>query len=326
MEKQKLVGLSVGVLRDGRVVYLQGYGLADRENKVRVTPKTVFNWASNSKPLAAVLAMQLVETKLLDLDADVRKYVPEFPRKDSVVTVRHLLCHQSGIPHYANGKVVPTERTSATRLPFLDPVLALDRFNRSPLLFTPGDKVSYSSYAYILLSAVVQRAGKEPFADQVNARIARPLKMASLQLDLETAGQPNWAAGYVRGKDGAFAVAKEDAHYWKHGAGGYKSDVGDFARWAEGLINHKLVSPAAEKAMWTRQPLKGGEATTWGLGFTVDESGGFRVSHNGGQGEVSTRMVLYPRDRHGVVAMSNCSGSVNIGAVTTAVYTALRGK
>ena len=155
MERQKLVGVAVGVIREGEIVYLQGYGLADRELGVKVTQQTVFNWASNSKPLAAVLAMQLVEAKKLDLEADVRQYVPEFPAKGQTITTRHLLCHQSGIPHYSNGLIVPTPGRYRTRLPFLDPLLALDHFRASPLLFKPGEKDSYSSYAYILLSAVV---------------------------------------------------------------------------------------------------------------------------------------------------------------------------
>src|SRR5690606_10775158 len=102
MERQELVGVAVGVIQGGKVVYLQGYGLADREKQTPVTTKSVFNWASNSKPFAAVLAMQLAEKKKLDLDADVRDYVPEFPDKRARITARHLLDHQSGIPHYGN--------------------------------------------------------------------------------------------------------------------------------------------------------------------------------------------------------------------------------
>ena len=325
LKRQAVVGAAVGVIRDGEVVYLKGYGQADRERKAPVTPQTVFNWASNSKPLAAVAAMQLVEKKLLDLDADVRKYVPEFPDPGAVITVRHLLCHQSGIPHYSNGTVVPTSRRYPTARPFMDPVAALDRFNKSPLLFKPGEKVSYSSYAYILLSAVVQRAGKEPFAAQVEARIARPLGMKTLQLDVEAGNNRQWASGYAKKAEGQAVLAKEDAHYWKHGAGGYKSDVRDFARWAQALINRRLVSASTEQLMWAPQALASGEMTKWGLGFTVEEQGGLKVSHNGKQDEVTTRLVVYPKARHGVVVMCNC-GFADVGAISTAVYKALNQK
>jgi CubicO group peptidase (beta-lactamase class C family) len=325
MTKQQAVGVAIGVIQDGRVVYLKGYGLADRENKTPVTTDTVFNWASNSKPLTAVAVMRLVEKKQLDLDADVRKYVPEFPDKDAVITVRHLLCHQSGLPHYSNGKVVPTRRTYKTDQPFLDPVNALDRFNLSPLLFKPGEKADYSSYAYLLLSAAVQKAGKEPFDRQIQEYVAKPLGLKSLQLDVEFKSQPNWAAGYVKDKQDKVVPAGEEAHYWIHGGGAYKSSVQDFARWAQALVNHELVSKESEKQMWTPQKTADGKATKWGLGFEVDDQGGLRVSHNGSHREVATRMVLYPRARDGVVVMCNCQFA-SPGAFTTAVLAALRGK
>jgi len=94
--------------------------------------------------------MQLIEKKKLNLDTDVRKCVPEFPETGHVITTRHLLCHQSEIPHYANGKIVPTVRKYDEADPFSQPVLALDKFNQSPLIFSPGKKVDYSPYAYIL--------------------------------------------------------------------------------------------------------------------------------------------------------------------------------
>jgi serine beta-lactamase-like protein LACTB, mitochondrial len=325
IKRQGYVGAALGVIRDGEVVYLKGYGLADREKKVPVTTDTVFNWASNSKPLAAVAAVQLSEKKLLDLDADVRQYVPEFPEKSAVITTRHLLTHQSGIPHYANGKVVPTAKKYAAADPFRDPVLALDKFSGSPLLFKPSEKTSYSTYAYILLSSVVQRAGKEAFNDQIDRRIAKPLGLKSLQLDFETRDQAHWAAAYVKGPAGAVVPAKDEANYWKHGGGGYKSNVADFARWAAGLIGRKLMSEKTEALMWTPVSLAGGEKTKWGLGFTVEDQGGLKVSHNGRQPETSTRLVLYPRARHGLVFMTNC-GFGDVGAVTTAVYKALDGK
>jgi CubicO group peptidase (beta-lactamase class C family) len=322
MTRQQVVGVAVGIIRDGQVVYLKGYGQADREQRTPVTTETVFNWASNSKPLAAVAAMQLVDKQWLDLEADVRKYVPEFPSQDIGITSRHLLAHQSGIPHYGNGLVIPTIRGDSTDKPFMDPVLALDRFNRSPLLFKPGEKASYSSYAYILLSAVVQRAGKDSFGSQVQERIAKPLAMTTLQLDVESQNQTGWAAGYMKNRFGQVIRAPEEANDWKHGAGGFKSNIGDFARWAEALINRRLVSEEAERHMWTPQKTATGDVTQWGLGFIVEDQGGLKVSHNGIQPEAASRLVIYPKARHGVVVLSN-SGFANIGAFSTAVYSAL---
>ncbi len=324
VDKQQIVGVAIGVVRDGEIAYLKGYGLADREAKSPVTVDSVFNWASNSKPLAAVLAMQLVEAKTLDLDADVRKLVPEFPDKGAKITTRHLLCHQSGLPHYTNGKIVPTERTYV-EYPYADPIHSLDKFNQSALLYRPGAKVDYSSYAYILLSAVIQRAGKEPFHEQMIKRIARPLKLDSLERDVATNGQKHWTKGYHKSVKGDVVLAPEEANDWKHGAGGYKSNIADFARWAKGLLDRKLVSAQTEATMWERQKTADGQLTTWGLGFTVDEQGGLRVGHNGSQTEATSRMVLYPKSKQAVVVLTNCRHA-NPTAISTAIFAALKEK
>lgn len=320
MDKQGLVGVAVGVLQQGEIVYVQGYGLADREKQERVTTKSVFNWASNSKPLCAVAAMQLVEKDRLNLDVDVRRYVPEFPKKEHVITMRQLLCHQSGIPHY--GKVIPTKRDYTVRQPFFDPVFALDVFNQTPLSYQPGEKYVYSSYAYILASAVIQRAGKEPFDRQIKERIAKPLGMKSLQYDIDVVGAEHWTAGYTKAA-GQVVRAKEEAHYWKHGAGGYKSNIIDFAKWAQALLNHRLVSPAIEKQMWTRQKTSDGKLTEYGLGFGIDDQNGLKVSHGGKQDEATTRLVIYPEKNHGIVVMTNC-GYGDPAAISTAIYQALK--
>lgn len=329
MQRQEVVGVAIGVLRGGRIAYLQGYGLADRETQRPVTTRTVFNWASNSKPLVAVAAMQLVEAGGLDLDADVRRYVPEFPAKSrGVVTTRHLLCHQSGLPHYSNGEVVPIDPIDPGVSPCDSAVAAISRFAASPLIFAPGERVDYSSHAYVLLSAVVARAGQAPVREQIEQRITGPLGMDSWTTDVAYAGQADWATGYRRSRGGEVRQAEEYAHCWKHGAGGYKSSVADFAKWAAALLRGGLVEPSTRDAMWTIQPLASGEPTKWGLGFTLNADRRLKVSHNGSQPETRTRMVLYPQAAggtpgHGVVVMCNCEYA-NPGRFSTAVYTALR--
>lgn len=163
IERQQIVGASVGIVIDGKIAFVRGFGLADREKEKPATSKTIYNWASNSKPVMAIAAMQLVEAGKLDLDADIRTYVSEFPEKDGVVTTRFLMCHQSGIPHYTNGRIVPlNSSTPDDPLAELDPVVALGRFGGSPLLYKPGEGFSYSSYAYVLLSAVVSERENNP--------------------------------------------------------------------------------------------------------------------------------------------------------------------
>jgi CubicO group peptidase (beta-lactamase class C family) len=330
MRRQQLIGVAVGIIRHGEVVLTKGYGLADREQKIPVTTETVFNWASNSKPLAAVAAMQLVQKKKLDLDADVRRYVPEFSPNGPRITVRQLLCHQSGLPHWNNGRVVPSPDLDAKALASIDPLMSVRRFSQTPLLFEPGARMSYSSYGYILLSAVIERAGGASFYTQIEKRIARPLGLESLQLDTAET-QPNWAAGYTRTKDRAAGQsetapihrAPEYAHAWKAGAGCYKSNIGDFAKWAAALLNGRLVSKSIERQMWTRQKTTSGTTssgttssgttssgtlTDAGLGFFIGRwAGSPTIFHSGEQPETTSHLILFPKPKNGIVLLCNCS-------------------
>lgn len=321
--KNGVVGLAIGIIRQGRVVYTQGYGFADRESKSRVQPaKTMFRWASVSKPVTAIAAMQLVQSGKLNLDADVRTYVPEFPKKGHEITTRQLLCHQSGIVHYSNGRVIRTKRRYKSRYPFRNVVTALDRFKDSPLVNRPGEKVSYSSHAYILLSAVVERAGRQPFAEQVSQRIVKPLGLKTLQPDYQWKKIPNRAVGYRKFGNKIVRSTNTDVS-WKLGGGGFISTVDDLAGFASGLINRKLVNAKTEKMIWTPQKTADGAATAWGLGFGLSPQNGLKVHHSGSQEKTKTRMVTYPRARHGVVMMTN-SEWVDPGTVTTLVYRAMR--
>ena len=324
MESQQIVGASVGVIRNGRVVFTRGYGLADREKKINFSEKTVVNWASNSKPVVAVAAMQLVEQGKLSLEDRIKKHLPELPVSCDEITVRQILCHQSGYPHYSNGKIAPLKMPIESGADGNDPLFSIKRFAGAPLIYKPREQYSYSSYAFVLLSAVIQRAGKERLSDQIKNRITQPLDMGSFQLDAELDMQLNWAVGYKKNFVGAVARVPEYAHDWKHGAGGYKSSIVDFAKWAEGLINRKLCSEASEKAMWKSQKTSNGKSTDAGLGFFITtQNGTLKVSHGGSHSEARSRMVLYPKAKHGIVVLCNC-GHADPAKISTAIYRVLK--
>ena len=322
MREQNIVGAAIGIIRNSEIVYTQGYGFANLEAQAPVTDNTVFNWASNSKPVMAVAALQLVERGQLDIDQSITAYLPDLPEHLQPVTTRHLLCHQSGIPHYSNGRIVRSgERVDP--LDEIDPLNSLHRFIKSPLIFEPGARTEYSSYAYVLLSAVVQAAGKQPIERQLLTRIGRPLRLSSFQLDMPSGNQRNWTTAY-KVTDGTPKEVKDYAHFWKHGAGGYKSNVKDFARFALALMQGELLSGETSAAMWTPQVRSDGSPSGYGLGVAVSGRGkDLKVSHNGSQDETRTRMVVYPPQRHGVVVMCNTQGC-DPNRISTAVYSAMR--
>ena len=327
--EQALVGAALGIIVDGEIAYLKGYGLEDREKKIPVTRKTLFRWASISKCLTSVAAMQLYERNLLDLQEDVRSYTPEFPDKQALITSRDLLCHQGGIVHYTNGKLIRTERDYDTPHPFENVILALNTFRESPLVNQPGEKFSYTTHGFILLSAVIERAGKEKFASQVQTRISRPLGMTTLQPDYQWKEIPHRAVGY-RKRLGKVVRSTSTDVSWKLGGGGFISNIDDLAIFARGLINGKLVRPETEKLMWTPQKLKNSKPTTYGYGFNINGTGKeLQVAHSGGQEKTRTRMVLFPGKKLGVVVMSNsehCNSKNLANAVIRTLAKALEKK
>lgn len=324
MKEQQIVGMAIGIIRDSRIAYVKGYGFADLETQTPATDWTIYNWASNSKPVIAVAAMQLVQNEQLILDEPIGTYLSELPDHLKPVTTRQLLCHQSGIPHYRNGKVIPSG-TKVNSSEEIDPAKSLHRFINSPLIFDPGSRTDYSSYAYVLLSTVVQAAGQQPVNHQLLERIGKPVGFQSFQLDMPFDNQPNWTTAYFI-RRGSPQKVGDNAHFWKHGAGGYKSNVQDFARFALALMKQDLIDAETTKIMWTPQPLKNGDVSNYGLGVAINGSGqNLKVSHNGSQDETRTRMVIYPEQKHGIVIMCNTQG-VNPGKITTAIYAAINSK
>jgi CubicO group peptidase (beta-lactamase class C family) len=324
VESQNLVGVAVALIKDGTIVYVKGYGFADVKNDIPVSEKTMFRWASISKPLAAVAAMQLWEQGKFNLESDVRGLVPEFPKKQYTITPRQLLCHQSGIVHYRNGRVIYTDGDYDTPHPYEDMILALDTFKKSPLLFKPGKKFSYSTHGYILLGAAVKRAGKQKFADQVHDRIAKPLGMKTLQPDYQWKNIPHRSKGYTYNMWYIIDESGDTDVSWKLPGGGFISTVEDLGLFACGLMNGDLVKFNTERKMWEQQKTANGKLTDYALGFNVVKTKwGLNVSHGGSQEKAKTRMSFYPDKRIGVVIMCN-THHAKVGLISSGLFNLLR--
>ena len=325
MERQQIVGFAVGIIQENQITHLKGYGWEDREKRIPVTRKTMFRWASISKSLTALAAMQLWEKGHLQLDADVRRYVPEFPNKGHKITPRQLLSHQGGIVHYTNGPVIVTVRQYKQPNPFESVLLALDTFKESPLVNLPGEKYSYTTHGFILLSTAVERAGKEKFAHQIRDRIVKHLRMETLQPDYQWDEIPNRTIGYRKRQEKIVVSSNTDVS-WKLAGGGYISNIDDLTKLGEGLLNGKLVKPETLKLMWTPRKTSTGEQTSYGLGFrqwnyvdgklqrTLTKSGESNLKdkmtlrlmgHSGSQQKTKTLLVLEPSKKFGMALMAN---------------------
>jgi CubicO group peptidase (beta-lactamase class C family) len=308
MRKQNLVGLSVALFRKGTMVYLKGFGFADRKHKIPADGRTKYRWASISKPITAIAAMQLVEQKKLDLDEEIRSYVPEFPKKPWPISMRLLLAHQGGIVHYRNGKVIRSKRVYPESHPFTNLVQALDTFKESPLIAEPGTKYSYSTHGFILAGAVIRKAGGKPYWEQVRSRIKTPLGMSSFEPDYQWKNIEGRAVGYRRmGKKGVPFHSSNTDVSWKLPGGGFLSNVEDLARFGAAWGSPALLKKESWKTLWTPVPLKNGKKPSYGLGFALSRfAGKILVEHAGAQEKARTWLAALPGERTGVAIMSNC--------------------
>lgn len=310
LEGQRLVALSIAVADDGVIILEEHLGFQDREAGIPAGPDTMYRWASISKPVTAVAALQLVEAGKLDLDADVRTLVPEFPEKPWPITPRQLLCHQGGIVHYTNGEVIKLPRPAAPENPYKDVILALGTFKESPLVCEPGTKYSYTTHGYMLLGAAVERAGGEPFWDQVRRRIAEPAGMTTFQPDYQWEKIEHRAVGYKKRKDAEATRSTDTDVSWKLAGGGFISTAGDLARFSIALMDHSLIKPETFTQMRTRQRIASGEQTNYGLGLSIGAFAGRPIAaHSGSQEKAATYLLMFPEERLGIAIMCNTEGA-----------------
>lgn len=297
MQRDQVPGLSCVVGVGDTMPFRRGFGFADVENEVPATARTVYRLASISKPVTAVLAMQLAERGQLDLDADVSTLVPAWPKKPWPVTTRQLLAHLGGVRHYGGEAESTFHYTTQTE--------ALPRFAADPLLHAPGTAYHYSTYGFNLVAAVVEARAGQPFAAVVKERIAGPCQATTLQDDDVRRLIRGRAQGYVR-EDGQLRNSALMDGSYKLGGGGLCSSAEDLVRFAQALVDGRLVAPATLATMWTRQRTTDGKEIEYGLGFRVATDGGRQVvTHSGAQSRVSTMLYLLPEARVVVVVLCN---------------------
>ncbi len=306
MDRQLGVGVSIAVILDGKIADVRHFGWEDVDDRTPVTEKTMFRWASIAKPLTAVAAMQLVEEGKLDLQTDVRQYVPEFPEKKYTVTAEGLLTHTAGMVHYSNGQVIATERDYEVEHPWADRILSLDKFKESPLIAEPGLRYSYSSHGYVLLGAVIERAGGSKFLEQIEARVFEPLSMSSVQPDYEWVEIKHRASGYRGSRIGVASHDTNEDVSWKLPAGGWTSTAHDLARFTAGLLSNDLIRPESKASMFAERTLTDGRGTGYGYGIGVLDLNGRKVfAHSGKQSAAASYLLICPSENIGVVVMSN---------------------
>jgi CubicO group peptidase (beta-lactamase class C family) len=302
MSRQTIPGVSVAVGYGGQTLWSEGLGMADLENLVPMTRQTEIRLGSISKTITAIAVLQLYERGRIELDAPIQQYLPSFPRKPWPITIRQLLCHQSGIRHYRDNEASSTRHYTNR----IDP---LKIFEDDPLLFEPGTKYSYTTYGYNLLGAAVEAAARMPFPDYVRTNIFRPAGMEHITVDDSYAIIPHRARGYTLLAGMLQNCGLADTSN-KIPAGGMISPSEDLVRLAMALDGGKLLKPSTVQLMSTPQRLKSGFPTTYGLGvFIYQIDGHHAIGHSGSQQGTSTQFLLFPAENVALAVMCNRDGA-----------------
>lgn len=308
MKDQKIPGLGLAVVRDGKIIKVAGYGFANLELGAAASPKTIFDAGSISKQFTATAIMLLAEDGKLGLDDNITKYFPEAPPALKAVTIRHLLTHTSGIPDVSDG----TEETNGTKgvvdfhREYTEEELAR-AYLAQPLDSQPGSKWNYCNACYDLLGILIHRVTGKPYGDFLRERFFAPLGMTATRVFSYADIIPNRANGYTL-VDGAW---KNAPRWWSQSilsgaAGGLWMNVLDLAKWDAALYSERIVKRSILETMWTPVPLDDGSAYPGGMGWFMATAKGHRIVFHtdGGPGD-SGVISRYLDDRLTIIVMTN---------------------
>jgi CubicO group peptidase (beta-lactamase class C family) len=307
-DKPDSPGAAIAVIKDGAVVYKRGYGSANLEYNIPITPQTVFHVASVSKQFTAFSIVLLANQGKLSLDDDIRKHLPEVPDFGKKITIRQLIHHTSGL------------RDQWTLLGMagwrLDDVITKEHIMKmvryqKELNFDPGAEHLYCNTGYTLLAVIVERVSGQSFREFTEANIFKPLGMTNTHFhDDHEEVVKNRAYSYVpAGARGGFKAAP--LNYANVGATSLFTTSEDLARWVMNFDDKKLGGAEALKQMQQTGVLNDGKPLTYAFGLTINPYRGLNtVGHAGGDAAYRSFAIWFPDQRFGVVALSNL-GTLN---------------
>ncbi|MBL8270003.1 serine hydrolase domain-containing protein [Steroidobacter sp.] len=309
--KESVPSIAVAVARDGKVIWEEGFGWADRERRIPATEHTMYSLASISKPMTSTGLMKLVEAGKIELDKPLNDYLGFAKLQGRAgdaheATVRRVANHTAGLPmHYQffyedEAPVPPSKDETILRYGFL--------------VTQPGERFRYSNIGTGLLSYVVERVSGQRYADFMRREVFMPLGMTRTSVDIGPGLEPFAATRY--GADGLPIPFYE---LDTPGAGGVFSSAHDLIRFAQFHLKTHLrdqraiISDASIDEM--HRPTVKGALTAddgYGVGFFVAREHGYRVvSHGGGMAGVSTQMLIFPDEKLALLALSNGNSSLS---------------
>jgi CubicO group peptidase (beta-lactamase class C family) len=302
-DKPDTPGVALAITQDGAILYEQGYGSANLEYDIPITPETIFHVASVSKQFTAFAVTMLAAEGALSLDDDVRKYIPEVPDFGKTITLRHLIHHTSGLRDQWNLLAIAGWR--------LDDVITKQHIlklisKQTELNFEPGAEMVYCNTGYTLLAETVARVTGEPFPAWTAENIFKPLGMTNTHFhDDHQMIVKNRAYSYAPSPNGGYQ--KSVLSYANVGATSLFTTVEDLALWTSNLQDGSTVGGrAVVDQMHEPGVLNDGETLSYAFGLGISTFRGLDfVGHSGGDAGFRSYAGRFPEQQFVVVILSN---------------------
>lgn len=296
-------GMAVLVAKNGEAVYRNSFGMADVELSVSMSPDNVFAIGSMTKQITSVCILQLEDAGKLDINDDIRKYLPDYNSHGRVITIENCMQHTGGIPSFTElsnfNEVVEKTMTGKELIEF---------FQDDSLLFEPGTDYSYSNSGYYLLGQIIEKVSGITYEEYVRKNIFDKIGMDHSYFDSMTNIIPKRASGYD-GQGGKFENASYYSRTWTKAAGDIMSTVDDMLIWDNALQDGLVVSSDLLQKAWTPYMLPLGLNTNYGYGWNVlNLNGNTVIEHGGAINGYLTNGIRVPELGLYIIAMTNYTG------------------
>jgi CubicO group peptidase (beta-lactamase class C family) len=296
-------GCAIAIIKDGEIIYKRGYGMANLENDVPITPQSIFYIGSVSKQFVAMSIALLSREGKLSLDDNIRKHIPELPDYGTPITIRHLIHHTSGLRDY-----LTLEDIAGIPFGYCHEEDVLDLIVRQKELnFNPGEEHLYSNSGYFLLAVIIHRASGKKLRQYADENIFKPLGMKNSRFhDDYTELIKNRASGYLlaRGKTYTNFISTFDCV----GSGGLFTSVEDLYLWDQNFYDPKVGGEDIIELMHTVGTLKDGTQLEYAFALDIKHYKGLKtVSHGGALGGYRSELLRFPEQKFSVICLSNLS-------------------
>jgi len=302
-DKPDSPGCALAIVKEGKIIHKKGYGIANLEHGIPITPKTVFYIGSVSKQFVAMCIALLEKHGKLSFDDDIRKYVPEIPDYDTPITIRHLIHHTSGLRDYLSLLDI-----AGTDFGYYHEEDAIELLaGQRELNFKPGDKYLYSNSGYFLMAVIVERASGKTLREFAEENIFRPLGMKNSHFhDDYTRLIKNRATGYFPSGKGKYKnfISTFDCV----GSGGLFTSVEDLFLWDQNFYHCKVGGKDLINLLHTKGTLNNGERLDYAFALSIGEYKGLKtVGHGGALGGYRSALIRFPEQNFSVICLANLS-------------------